>query len=81
KLLGASTDNAASMIKAMDQLGVEHIGCTAHTIQLALGDGFDDTEVSNLISKAKTLNSYVSGKDKYRESLRELQAELNPQHQ
>ncbi|CAG8714364.1 11605_t:CDS:2, partial [Dentiscutata heterogama] len=55
--------------------------CTAHTIQLALGDGFDDTKVSNLISKAKTLNSYVSGKDKYRESLHELQAELNPQHQ
>ncbi|CAG8780380.1 6475_t:CDS:2, partial [Racocetra fulgida] len=43
--------------------------------------GFDITEVSNLISKAKTLNSYIGGKDKYRESLRELQAELNPQHQ
>lgn len=26
KLLGASTDNASSMIKAMDQLGIEHIG-------------------------------------------------------
>ncbi|KAF0497100.1 zinc finger bed domain-containing protein 1-like [Gigaspora margarita] len=57
------------------------VGCTVHTIQLALGDGFDVTEVSNLISKAKTLNSYVSGKDKYRESLHELQAEINLQHQ
>ncbi|CAG8451595.1 2642_t:CDS:2 [Cetraspora pellucida] len=81
KLLDASTDNAASMIKAMDQLGVELIGCTAHTIQLALGDEFDNTEVSNLISKAKTLNSYVSSKDKYCESLCELQAKLNLQHQ
>ncbi|CAG8715938.1 4325_t:CDS:2, partial [Cetraspora pellucida] len=78
---GASTDNASSMIKAMDQLGIEHIGCTVHTIQLALGDGFDKEEVSNLINKAKTLNSYVNGKDKYREKLRQLQAELNPQHQ
>ncbi|CAG8810099.1 22019_t:CDS:2, partial [Dentiscutata erythropus] len=72
----ASTDNASSMIKAMDQLG-----CTAYTIQLALGDGFDIEEVSNLINKAKTLNSYVNSKDKYREKLRQLQAELNPQHQ
>ncbi|CAG8516744.1 9228_t:CDS:2, partial [Racocetra fulgida] len=44
-------------------------------------DGFDVTKVSNLISKAKTLNSYISDKDKYRESHYELQAELNPQPQ
>ncbi|CAG8822173.1 12483_t:CDS:1, partial [Racocetra persica] len=55
--------------------------CTVHTIQLALRDRFDITEISNLISKAKILNSYISGKDKYHESLRELQAELNLQHQ
>ncbi|CAG8635909.1 5783_t:CDS:2, partial [Dentiscutata heterogama] len=81
KLLGALMDNTTSMIKAMNQLGIEHIDCTAYTIQLALGDGFDDTEVSNLISKAKTLNSYISSKDKYYKSLYELQAELNSQHQ
>ncbi|CAG8726054.1 1113_t:CDS:2, partial [Dentiscutata heterogama] len=57
------------------------LSCIMHTIQLALGDRFDDTKVSNLISKAKTLNSYVSDKDKYHESLCELQAKLNSQHQ
>ncbi|CAG8669127.1 16344_t:CDS:2 [Gigaspora rosea] len=34
KLLGASTDNASSMIKAMDQLGVEHIGKPHYKINL-----------------------------------------------
>ncbi|CAG8788358.1 26451_t:CDS:2, partial [Dentiscutata erythropus] len=55
--------------------------CTVHMIQLALGDRFDVEEVSNLINKAKTLNSYINGKDKYCEKLCQLQAELNPQHQ
>ncbi|CAG8802786.1 21649_t:CDS:2, partial [Gigaspora margarita] len=35
-------------------------GCTAHMIQLILEDGFDIEEVSNLINKAKTLNSYIN---------------------
>ncbi|CAG8613935.1 15663_t:CDS:2 [Gigaspora margarita] len=55
--------------------------CTAHTIQLALGDKFNVKEVSNLIYKVKTLNSYVNSKDKYYEKLCQLQAELNSQHQ
>ncbi|CAG8726623.1 18030_t:CDS:2 [Dentiscutata erythropus] len=52
----------------------------AHMIQLALGDRFNITEINSLISKAKELNSYVNGKDKYHEQLRILQATLNPQH-
>ncbi|CAG8703215.1 11739_t:CDS:2, partial [Gigaspora margarita] len=55
--------------------------CTVYTIQLALGDGFDIIEVSNLINKAKILNSYAGSKDKYHEKLHKLQAELNSQHQ
>ncbi|CAG8674849.1 2734_t:CDS:2, partial [Cetraspora pellucida] len=90
----ALIDNASSMIKAIDQLGIEHIGsvatkirflhvilsCTAHRIQLALEDGFGIAEVDNLINKARILNSHISGKDKYHEQLHRLQAELDPQH-
>ncbi|CAG8514091.1 14732_t:CDS:2, partial [Cetraspora pellucida] len=57
-----------------------HTGCIAHRIQLALGDGFGIAEVDNLINKARTLNSHISGKDKYCEQLHRLQAELDPQH-
>ncbi|CAG8773755.1 13878_t:CDS:2, partial [Cetraspora pellucida] len=77
----ALMNNASSITKAMDQLSVEHIGCTVHTKKLALGDRFDVTKVSNLINKAKTLNSYVSSKHKYYESFYKLQAELNLQYQ
>ncbi|CAG8635004.1 6428_t:CDS:1, partial [Racocetra fulgida] len=52
----------------------------AQTIQLALGDGFGIIEVNGLINKAKALNSYVNGKNKYHEQLYTLQATLNPQH-
>ncbi|CAG8753447.1 21773_t:CDS:2 [Cetraspora pellucida] len=33
------TDNASSMNKAIRQLGTPHLGCTAHTIYLAVTDG------------------------------------------
>ncbi len=41
KVFAGITDNAASMKKAMQQLGVTHIGCMAHTIQLAINDGIN----------------------------------------
>ncbi|CAG8768292.1 17025_t:CDS:1, partial [Cetraspora pellucida] len=39
KVKAVITDNASSMIKAIRQLGATHLGCTAHTIHLAVIDG------------------------------------------
>ncbi|CAG8664855.1 4895_t:CDS:2, partial [Cetraspora pellucida] len=65
----------------LNDLNTSNISENVHDLDAESGDGFDVTEVSNLINKAKTLNSYISGKNKYCKSLHELQAELNLQHQ
>ena len=69
------TDNAASMKKAMRQLGVMHIGCTAHTIQLAVNDGVNLIKDS-LVKRAKELNNFLVNRDKYRERFRDIQRSL-----
>ncbi|CAG8735945.1 11739_t:CDS:1, partial [Racocetra persica] len=38
KLNVATTDNAASIVKAIKQLGVTHLECAAHSIYLAITD-------------------------------------------
>ncbi|CAG8692528.1 13982_t:CDS:2, partial [Cetraspora pellucida] len=55
KLMIVTTDNAASMIKAIRQLGVSHLGCAAHSIHLAITDGLK--KVQTEIIKKKNISS------------------------
>ncbi|CAG8650172.1 3614_t:CDS:1, partial [Ambispora gerdemannii] len=56
KCLAGVTDNASSMVKAMRDLEILHIWCTAHTIQLGVTNGLKEATV--LISHAKALNTF-----------------------
>ncbi|CAG8817786.1 7056_t:CDS:1, partial [Cetraspora pellucida] len=79
KCIAGITDSAAVNIKAMHDFGVTHIRCTAHTIQLSILDGLKTTELSELLHKAKSLNSFLTSRDKYRERFRLVQIEIKKQ--
>ncbi|CAG8517499.1 8447_t:CDS:2 [Cetraspora pellucida] len=68
------TDNASSMNKAIRQLGTPHLGCTAHTIHLAVTDGLKQCET--LIGRAKSLNNFLVNHNKYRSLFRKIQREM-----
>jgi len=76
KCLAGVTDNASSMVKAMNDFGTTHIRCTAHTIQLSIIDGLKSKEVVDLIGYAKALNSFLSKRNKYQERCYLSQAKM-----
>jgi hypothetical protein len=54
KVYMITTDNANNMKKCIQDIeGVNHLGCTAHTIQLIIGKGMKPAEI--LIARAKQL--------------------------
>ncbi|CAG8798696.1 9958_t:CDS:2, partial [Cetraspora pellucida] len=67
--------NDKSIVKGMRLLETPHIRCTAHTIQLAIKDGLNVCD--DLLTKAKKLNNWLVKRDRYRQSLRNIQNELN----
>ncbi|CAG8517522.1 6214_t:CDS:2, partial [Cetraspora pellucida] len=73
-IIAVITDNASSMVKAVRQLGTTHLGCTAHTIHLAVTDGLKECEV--LIGRAKFLNNFLVNRDKYRSLFRKIQHDI-----
>ncbi|CAG8699491.1 5845_t:CDS:2, partial [Cetraspora pellucida] len=73
KVQAVTTDNAALIIKAIRQLGTTHLGCTAHTIHLAVTDGLKKCET--LIRLAKSLNNFLVNRDKYQSLFRKIQCE------
>ena len=79
KLFAGATDNASNICKAIWQLGCIHIGCMAHTIQLAI-----NTELSQiketLVAQAKSLNNFLVNRDKYQDTFDKIQAEINEQN-
>lgn len=75
KLIGGTTDNDKSIVKGMRLLETPHIRCTAHTIQLAIKNGL--ILCNDLLTKAKKLNNWLVKRDRYCQSLRNIQNELN----
>ncbi|CAG8556312.1 7748_t:CDS:2 [Ambispora gerdemannii] len=69
------TDNASNMKRAIRQLGCDHIGCTAHTFQLAINDGLELIN-DELVKKAKNLNNFLVNHDKYRDRFRKVQEDI-----
>lgn len=53
----AVTDNAANIQLALSLLDMPHFGCFAHTINLAVSKGLNDTSVKKVIGKVRTLVS------------------------
>lgn len=52
---GIVHDNAANMLTAVDDLGWNHMSCFAHTLQLAVNKGLDNTTISQVSAVARKL--------------------------
>ncbi|CAG8774456.1 14921_t:CDS:2 [Cetraspora pellucida] len=74
KCMADVTDNASTMVKALNDIGILHVQCTAHTIHLGVTNGLKQT--IDLINHTKALNAFVARKDKFRERLRLVQVEI-----
>ncbi|CAG8473508.1 3213_t:CDS:2, partial [Cetraspora pellucida] len=74
KLNTVVTDNALSMKKVIRQLGVTHLGCTAHTINLVVTDSLKKSE--HLVEHAKSLNNFLVNCNKYRSRFYKIQKEI-----
>ncbi|CAG8630275.1 3640_t:CDS:2 [Cetraspora pellucida] len=75
KLIRGTTDNDKSVVKGMRLLETPYIHCIAYTIQLAIKDGLSACD--NILSKAKKLNNWLVKRDRYRQSLHNIQNEFN----
>lgn len=53
KVFTITTDNASNMKKCVQDMGVNQLGCTAHTLQLVIGKGMKPAEI--LIARVKQL--------------------------
>ena len=51
-------DNAANMEVAMQKLGIPHLGCAGHTLQLSVNDGLKLPELSKTLARCRNLVSY-----------------------
>lgn len=75
KVVAITTDNAKNMVKAIDYLnGINHIRCSAHTIQLVIGKGLNVNQMKIFIGRVKKLiNFFISSKQS--ERLEKIQKE------
>ena len=60
KPLAIVTDNAANMGIAARELGIHHVHCYAHTLQLAIEKGLKITQISKTLGSARKLVSHFS---------------------
>ena len=81
KVCGATTDNCGNIVNAVGLLGIEHMPCVAHTLQLSIKDGLAVTRVQQVLGRCHKLVEHFrkSTIDTYK--LREKQKMLQlPQH-
>ena len=76
-------DNAANIKKCFVDMGVDSIGCFAHTIQLAVNDGiFSQRGVKDLIATCRKIVGHFKHSSSATARLKELQSQLSlPKHQ
>ena len=75
------TDNASNMIVAAEEYGAIHIGCLAHTLNLACGKALHITSVANLLAKMRRIVSYFHRSCLATTALKEKQTLLQlPKH-
>ena len=57
---GLVTENAANMSVAADKLGLRHVGCFAHTLQLAIEDGLKVPQIAKTLTVSRQLVSHFN---------------------
>ena len=78
---GIVHDNAANMLTAVDDLGWNHMSCFAHTLQLAVNKGLDNTTISRVSAVARKLVGHFKHSAAAMTELKQKQQQLSvPQH-
>lgn len=78
KVTAIVTDNGANMIKICELLGIRHMPCFAHTLNLAISDSLDLPEVEQIISKCKRIVIFFKKSSAGWLALKLEQQERNP---
>ncbi len=77
KILLSVTDNGANMLKAADILGLRHLGCYAHTLNLVITDAIKETpQAEDIKTKASKIVEKTKRSTKINDKLAELQKSL-----
>jgi hypothetical protein len=89
KVFTITTDNASNMKKCVQDMGVNRLGCTAHTLQLIIGKGMKPAEI--LVARAKQLIDFFmrpkqserleDAQKNFPELLEELEKEIELQNE
>lgn len=81
KVCGATTDNCGNIVNAVVLLGIEHIPCVAHTLQLSIKDGLAITRVQRVLGRCRKLVEHFRKSTKETYKLQEKQKLLQlPEH-
>ena len=59
-LVGITTDNASNMLVAADELGVVHIACFTHTLQLVVNDALKHPTVVKALAVGRKLVAHFN---------------------
>lgn len=78
KISAIVTDNAANMVKMCDLLGIRHMPCFAHTLNLTLDDSMKLSQVENITNKCKTIVKFFKKSSVGWRALKLAQKERNP---
>nr|CAI5859090.1 unnamed protein product [Callosobruchus analis] len=80
KVLLAVSDNASNIKNAITkQLGWNHLGCFAHTINLIVKDALSDPAVGNLLSKVRTVAGHFKRSSISTQKFIDYQKQANPE--
>ena len=71
-MIGATTDNASNIVNAINQMGIQHLPCVGHALQLSVKRGLEIVEVKSCISRYKSVVSHFKRRTKEMYSLRAM---------
>ena len=77
KVCGATTDNCGNIVNAVGLLGLEHVPCIAHTLQLSIKRGLDLPAVNKVLARCRKLVQHFRKSPKETYKLRQKQTYLN----
>ena len=80
KVSGATTDNGQNVVNAITQMGVFHLPCMGHTMQLSVKRGLEVRSVSHALGSARRVVSHFHKSPKATYKLREKQSLLGLKH-
>lgn len=81
KVCGATTDNCGNIVNAVGLLGLEHVPCVAHTLQLSIKRGLEIPAVNRVLARCRKLVEHFRKSSKETYKLRQKQTMLDlPEH-